>query len=489
MTEKIFNPVDSGIKSLKWTSLSSIIPQVLKPFLTVWLATLIDPSAYGLVAIAAVVIGFNRLIQGMGFSEYIISSKESDDLATNTAFWSNIILGISMYILLVLLTPLIVHFYKIDDLTYILPVLGLMIIINSSGIIQQAILIKQMNFKKLFVIKLMPTVIMFCVTIPLAYNGFEVWALIIGTLINRVLENFLYWFYSKWRPSFVFSKKLFYKMSFFGKWIVFRKVLEYFYANLDVMVISYYFDLSLLGLYSVAKNLVVMTFNSINGPIGAVIFPMFSQLQDSRNKFNFYLKNILKKLSIINFPLIIGIIFLSEIGIELLFNEKWENMGLYIPIFALGLGLSKNFSSQREILQVIKRPDVYPKSIIVNFLFVAIFYPLFGDSSILNCIIIFTLNELLFCIIQSGIFDKILKIRITEQLKCFFPAFISSLFLGLSLFLMINLFNQFNIEIGLSLLLFLIVFSSLIYLTVLWIIDKNEIISIINIIKKSVSLK
>ena len=278
-------------------------------------------------------------------------------------------------------------------------------------------------------------------------------------------------------------------MSFFGKWIVFRKVLEYFYANLDVMVISYYFDLSLLGLYSVAKNLVVMTFNSINGPIGAVIFPMFSQLQDSKNKFNFYLKNILKKLSIINFPLIIGIIFLSEIGIELLFNEKWENMGLYIPIFALGLGLSKNFSPQREILQVLKRPDVYPKSIIVNFLFVAIFYPLFGDSSILNCIIIFTLNELLFCIIQSGIFDKILKIRIIEQLKCFFPAFISSLFLGLSLFLMVDFFNQFNIEIGLALLLFLIVFSSLIYLIVLWIIDKKEIISIINIVKKSVSLK
>ena len=134
MTEKTFNPVDKGIKSIKWTALSSIIPQVLKPFLTIWLATLIDPSAYGLVAIAAVVIGFNRLVQGLGFSEYLISSKESDDVATNTAFWSNIILGLLMYILLVLLTPLIVHFYKIDDLTYILPVLGLMIIINSSGI-------------------------------------------------------------------------------------------------------------------------------------------------------------------------------------------------------------------------------------------------------------------------------------------------------------------------------------------------------------------
>ena len=473
--------IDHGIKSVKWTALGRVLPMALRPFLSVWLALILDPNAYGIVAIASVFIGLSRLIQGLGLSEFLIKAKKENEIEINSAFWSNIFIAIIIYLILVIASPFISTLYNIDQLEFVIPVLSLIIIFNSFGFIPQSILTKKMSFKKLFMIQIIPLLSLLAFTIPLAYLGFGVWALVIGTLINSFLENIFYLFFSKWNPKFIFSFEKFREMFQFGKWIVIQKNVEYFYYNIDLFLAGIFFNTYDIGLYSVGKNFIRMIYTSVNGPVGAIVLPMFSKLQADSKNFGNYLLSITKKLSFLNIPILVGLFIISEDLTSFLFKNKWDGLGTLMSVLVIGEGLSRNFWAHRDLLQILNRPEVYPKSILIN-LFVSLFLYLFlGNNDIATYALVFTINNIIYCILQILIIRVELKVNILDILKSLLTSSICSSIMGILLFLSLK---YFPINLSLTYLIALVIISVLIFVSLMYLIDNKEFKSYVSIVKK-----
>ena len=100
---------------MKWTTLGTIIPQIINPLLSIWLALILDPSAYGIIAIASIFIGFSKILQESVLG-YIVKSKFENKPEIDTAFWGNLIFGCLTFLIFVLITPIIVAFYEIEQL-------------------------------------------------------------------------------------------------------------------------------------------------------------------------------------------------------------------------------------------------------------------------------------------------------------------------------------------------------------------------------------
>ena len=390
-----------SLKSIKWTTLGLVVPKLISPIINLWLVNILNPSDFGLLAISSVIIGFTALVQGLGLVEFLIKEKELCELRLNTIYWASIFIATFMAILIVALTPTISQVYNNNDLLKIIPALSITIVLSALQLVQNALLQKGLDFKKIFIIQLLPLIVLVGFTLPLALFGWGVWSLVIGQISNGVVSAIMYIHFIRWTPKFIFSMKELKIMLAFGKWVVLEKIIEYLYSNLDIIIIGIYFDISTVGIYSTGKYLITIIYTIINGSIGAISFPMLSHMQSNVSELKIGFFGITKRIVFFNVPIMIGVALLSSNFIPLVFDPKWEELPLMLSITVLGEGFMRNLWVQRDIFKLLNRPEIYPKSIILNLVFSLTFFITASKFGIIAFCVVKVINDILYTIVQG----------------------------------------------------------------------------------------
>jgi len=419
---------NKSLKSVKWIALGMFLPKLITPFITILLAKLLLPSDFGLIAICTVFIGAVNLIQGLGLSDYIIKELEVDDSFLSTAFWLNLALSSLIFFLMWILAPVIANIYQEPKISDILPMLGLVVVFNGIGTVHWTLLQKHMQFKKMFAIQFLPIFVSICITLPLAYLNYGVWALVAGELSKSFLSNAGYVLVGKWVPRIYFSIFAAKQMLLFGGWIIVEKLQEFFYSNLDRIILGYYGGVSTLGIYTIARQIIYLIYNSINGPISGIIYPMLSKLQSEIGTMRKLFFEVSERMMLVNIPVTFAIAILSYDFIPRFFAaNKWPDLPLLITIGVLGEVASRNVWAQRDIFKLLNRPDLYPKSIIVNLLFAIVFYPLGAINGLIVFSIVRALNEWVYAITQVILASKILDFRFMQFIRLSFSSLLASI--------------------------------------------------------------
>jgi len=471
-----------SLHSIKWVYLGNLVPKIISPFITIWIARILNPADYGLVAICMVIIGFVDLVQGFGAGDYVIKNPDSDQIMLSTAFWSNLIFGFVAYSVLIIAVPLITKSYGNPAIQKILPILGLSIPFNSCGTIQLALLQQQMKFRHLSIIRLAPLGITIAITLPLAYSGFGVWALVVGGISNSFACNMAYWINQKWLPSLSFSFKQFKNIYKFGGWVTIERIEEYTYSSLDRVILGYV-GMDVLGVYSVARQIIGLVFNIMYAPIQNITYPLFSKLQDDLEMLLKGLLKILKRTLLLSLPVTIGISLLSHIAIPILFGQKWAGLALALSILIIGEGFQLNMGAQRELFKIINRPDIYPKSLILNVCFAFIFYYIASFYGLIAFCIIRIMNDCLFVTFQIFLTSTYLKINLRTLLKPWISPLMSSFIMGAIITSLIIFLKSIDIKIDIIYLLFIIVIGIATYFLTYMIFNKTEWENIISELK------
>ena len=476
------------LKSIKWVLLSNLLPKLITPIISIYLATILVPQDYGVVAISAAIIGFINIVQGFGVIDFIGKEKTIDNLKLNTAFWLNIGLGLIFFILLSLGSSFFSNLYKEPLLSSVIPISAFVIIFDSLGVVHFAILRREMKFKKLFFRSLIPIVISIGVTLPLAVWGYGVWALIYGQIARSFFSSLLFWVLSKWRPSFIYSKNIIYELFRFGGWNNFEKIQEYFSNNsLGILILGYFSSSNLVGVYSVALHITGTLFLVLRAPIQNMTMPVLSKVQDSKRDLISVFKKIISRMMLINFPLIIGVFLLAEMGVQIIFPDKWSDLGLVVSIIIIGQGLVNNFGAQRELLKILNKPQVYPKTVSLNLMIGSILFFIaasYGD--IYWFCIARLINDCIFMIIQIIIINKHIGVKYLEIIDLALTPFISALIMGIAIYMIKS-----TLFFDYSLLFFIVMVcvSVLVYFISYYIIDKKEAKKILNEFKTIIGVK
>lgn len=478
-----------ALKSVKWATAGFVLPNIFAPFITIIIAKFVLPSAFGIIALASTVIGFINVLSGFGFDDYIIKEKEADDLLLNTSFWSNIIFSICLQCVIVFMAPIISMIYKEPLLKIVLPVLSFQILINSLGMIPKTLLVKKMEFNKLFFGGFLPIIVALIVTIPMAYKGYGVWALVAGAISRSIMANIFFCVIAKWRPQFMFSFRLLNKMFSFCKWIVAQRIQEVLYSSLDIIILGYFGGSTILGIYSLGKRFTLMIFNLLDGPSVNIGFPLLSKLQSDKNKLVEALLGIYKRLMIINLPVIVGISILAHIAIPFFFSDKWQGLSTVFAVLVLGEGIARIFGIQREVFKINNRPDIYPKSLLINVIYSIIFYPIAAKYGIVAFLIIRIFNEYLYSIVQIYFVSRILNVQIRKIIYLIKSPLICSLIMASGLQTIIFTLNKLNISIRLPSVIILILFGVLLYMSAFYLFDNRYFYKTIEEIKIIFGLK
>lgn len=318
--------------SIRWQAIFDIFTKLVTPITFIILARFLSPEDFGVLAIIWLVISISQLVMEMGLSAAIIQKKRIDDTHITTAFLVNLSFGLALIIIFYFISQYIADFFNMPQLSSLLKVVSVIFLIDAFGSVQQALLTRELLFKKISTVRIFATLMYSVFVITLALAGFGIWSIIYGQIISSAISSILFWVMSDWKPhAIIFQKEKFIDLFGFGSGVLFNKIVGQI-SNVDTILIGKFLEAYSLGLYTISRQVGTMLPQMLVGIVSTVIFPAFSRIQDNKNAIGKMYLDAIKYLSILGVPVTVGLIFIAPEFVEFFLTEKWIGI---IPIIQL----------------------------------------------------------------------------------------------------------------------------------------------------------
>lgn len=399
-----------AVSSVKWSALMDIVSRTAQPIIFVILARLLTPEDFGVVATAMIAISFSQMFWDAGLSKALIQSRENPEKAANVVFWTNVVLGLVIYLILFLMAPWLAIFFNSPASGPVLRVLGIQIVLASLSSVQQALFVRELDFKRLFWIRLLTAFFPGFFSIPLAFYGYGVWALVAGSIAGQLLNLYLLWQKSPWRPNFSYDLNLAQKLTRFGIWVLLESFGAWLIIWGDNLIVGRFLGVHDLGVYRTGWMLVTFIFGLALNPFLPVLYPMFSRLQDDpaalRNAFH-KANRIIFSLAL---PMGFGLLVTGSDLANLLFGQKWQGLGFVISVLGLTYTTSWLVSLNTELYRAIGRPDINNRILYIYiFFFISVLFYAARYGLYLFVFLRFLLTFIIGLPIQIYYYTKIVK--------------------------------------------------------------------------------
>lgn len=323
------------LKGFFWSGVAQAGKQGGQYFITILLASLLSPMDFGLLAMAMVFMNFANVFSDLGISAALIQKQDVEARHFSSAFWLNVGVGILLTLICMASAPLIAHFYRKPELAPIIIVVSANFFLASLCIVQQTVLTREMEFRKLAIKDLIGLFSSGALGVYLAYHGFGVWSLVYQLLSFSSLNIIVLWSLSSWRPRFHFSVTDFKDIFKFSANMTAFNIINYFARNTDQLVIGKALGPQLLGIYSLAYKVMLYPLQNISVVITKVLFPVFSKIQNEYERIKNAYVTMTRVISLITFPLMAGLFVLAPELVRYVLGPQWEPAIILIRIFCL----------------------------------------------------------------------------------------------------------------------------------------------------------
>ncbi|MCH6257381.1 lipopolysaccharide biosynthesis protein [Puniceicoccaceae bacterium K14] len=302
---------------------------------TVFLARLLSPYDYGLLAMITSVTAFAGLFRDLGLSSAAIQKSDLTDDQQVKLFWFNIALGLAITLLVAASAPIVSFFFKEPRLTSATIALSFTFLLGSIGSQSSASLSRSFKFARKSIASILGAFVTLVVALTMALNGFEYWSLVWGNLAGAATTTILLCMLSEFRPKIRIKKTETSSLIRFGAHITAFDLVNYFHRNLDNLLIGRLHGSIELGLYSRAYSLLLLPLGAIRSPLMSVAYPVMSTLQKEPVLFRSYYRRTTLLLALLGMPLTAFLFCSSETVIMLLLGAKWKHVSDIFSVLAI----------------------------------------------------------------------------------------------------------------------------------------------------------
>jgi O-antigen/teichoic acid export membrane protein len=349
----------SVLSSLFWKSLERGGVSGVQFIVQIILARLLFPEDYGIIALIVVFIAISQTFVQSGLGTALIQKKKVTDEDYSSVFYLTLVVALVFYGILFLAAPFIAAFYNQPLITPVLRVLGLTLFFGAVNTIQNAVIARNFQFRKLFVSSLGAVLLSGVVGIAMAYAGHGVWALVGQQLTSIIALCAIMWFTVKWRPKLLFSLARVKELFSFGWKLLVSDLINTTYTNLTSLIIGKLYPASMLGFYTKGREFPNVLVSNINSSIQAVMFPAYAKCQDNRPQVKQIMRRALVTSAFLVFPAMAGLAVIAEPLVELLLTEKWLMCVPFLQIFCAVYALYPIHTVNLQAINALGRSDIF----------------------------------------------------------------------------------------------------------------------------------
>ena len=324
-------------KGVIWSAVQRFSTQGIQFLTTLVMARMLTPAEYGTIGMLSIFLAISSVFIDSGFVNALTRKQDRTHADICTVFYFNITISFIAYWVLFIAAPFIAAFYNMAELELVLRILGLSLILNSFYAVQATLLTINLDFKVQARINVIALIISAIIGIVMAYNGFSYWALVAQTLVSCSISALLFWHYSKWRPTLLFSTKSFKNMFRFGSKLLASSLLDSIYGNLYSIIIGKVFSASALGNYSRAESYANFPSISITGIMQRVTYPVLCRLQGDDHELANTYRSFIKISAFIIFPMMMLLSAFAYPFIIIIIGKQWEFSATMLQILCFSL--------------------------------------------------------------------------------------------------------------------------------------------------------
>ncbi len=324
---------------LLWKFGERIGAQAVSFLVSIILARLLLPSDYGVIALITIFIDIANVFVSSGFGAALVQKKDADEVDFSSVFYFSIVMSWVLYAIVFFGAPAVAGFYGKEILTPVLRVMALKLPLAGVNSVQHAYVQKKMLFKRFFFSTLIGTVGSAVVGIVMAYTGFGAWALVAQYLFNSTMDTVVLWFTVRWRPVWRFSLGRMKYLFGFGWKMLASELIHTSYKQIRSLIIGKVYTEKDLAFYNQGGKLPNLIVTNINSSVSSVLFPAMTLKQDDTGKLKEMVRLSIRVSSYIMWPLMIGLLVMSEPIVRLMFTEKWLPCVPYMQIACIQFAL------------------------------------------------------------------------------------------------------------------------------------------------------
>jgi PST family polysaccharide transporter len=309
---------------------SQALKFILNAGSTAVLARLLTPADFGLIAMVAAFTGFVALFRDLGLSTATVQRVEITHDQVSTLFWINVAMSVVLMLIAAALAPAIAWFYGEPRLTWIMIAIAGTFPFGGLSAQHTALMRRQMRFTALATVEVVSLVVGIAVAVVMAWRGLSYWSLVAMGAASGATTMAMCWLLSGWRPSLPRRGSGVMPMLTFGGGLTGFNILNYFTRNADNVIIGFALGSGPLGIYSKAYNLLMMPVRQFNAPIGAVMQPALSRLQNDPVRYRRAYLGSVSMLAFIGMPLVAFLFVAADDLIRVFLGPGWEGA---VPVF------------------------------------------------------------------------------------------------------------------------------------------------------------
>ena len=327
-------------KGLFWGAMNNTVQQLLGFAFGIVTLRLLSPQDNGMMAIIAVFSQVATVLQDSGFRSALVNIKEPSHRDYNAVFWFNIIVAVIMYFVLFFTAPLIADYYHTPELTWFSRYAFLSIILAGFNTAQSAWLFKNLRAKQQAKAAMTAVLLSGIVCIVMAWQGYAYWSLATQGLVFIGVYMLMNWHYSPWRPSFSFDFRPIRSMFRFSVKMLLTTIVERVNVNIMNILLGRYFSKHDVGIYNTAYNWSQKGSSLVQGMVAQVAQPVFSDLQDDRERQLRVLRKMMRFAAFVSFPLMFGLSLVAEEFIVVAITAKWLGSAMLLRVLSIAAAFS-----------------------------------------------------------------------------------------------------------------------------------------------------
>ena len=344
-----------AIKGGFWTTISTVVTMLTQMLRLIILTRFLEKSDFGVVAITNTVITLCLTFTDLGFASVIMYKKDLTKEEYSSLYWIQTILFLLIFILLVITSPYVANYYNENILTSLIVISGLSVVGQAIGKLYDSVLLKAYLFKTLAYRNIVTSVISLLVAWLMAAQGYGVLSLVYSTLIQIILLN-IWNIVSGYRlqPLVLCLKiKLIMPLIRIGLYQTGTHILDFISNKIDVVIIGKLLGMDVLGVYDLAKELVIKFTSLIRTVVSKVALPIIANNNDNDKAVIERFLTVTKVVAYLCTPICITLAVFSEPVVKILYGDKFQDAIPIVSLFAVGTIIS-SLTSFFDMLGVAK---------------------------------------------------------------------------------------------------------------------------------------
>jgi O-antigen/teichoic acid export membrane protein len=316
-----------------WISITRTGVNVVDFIVFAYLARILTLEDFGLIAFCLLFIEFANIAVNAGVNQNIIQRKTWDEGYASSTLIYVVVLAIGVALFLVFIGAPIVQYAYSTTAAYVVMSLAPITVILSLQTVFNGKLARDFKNKQMGIARFIATVISGVIIIIAAESGFGLWSLVIGKLVNALLELAFFFYLAQFKPKLHYNKADTAELVHFCLPLLGSALLSMAHRRSAILFTGLVLGPASFALLNAAKKGEQMISQVTMTSINSMVVPSFSRAKEGSNVGDLYIKLVAMTAALV-LPIFMGLAAIADPFVTIAFGNKFSESAIFMSISA-----------------------------------------------------------------------------------------------------------------------------------------------------------